>query len=160
MNIRLLRKSEINNASWLVRLNYSKRYESIAHDEIAAMFERESYKPSYMVAEDQGHIIGFAGYGQSWMDFRVYHIFWVNVHPEHQGRGVGSLLVSAVIRKIKARHGRDKKASVVLITTTAPAFYGAKFGFRPLLKLDKSDFLMALSLAANVHLNSGAAKYR
>lgn len=147
MRIRLLRQKDISAATKIVTQNYSHRYGRIAEGELNAMFRNNVGSPSYVVAEERGKIIGFAGFVQSWMDFHVYHIFWVNVDPQYQNRGIGTALVKRSIQEIKRKRGEDKKAAMILITTTSPAYYKKRFGFKTLTKLHRKKYhLMTLSL--------------
>jgi len=147
MRIRLLRKKDISAAARIVTQNYSPHYGRIAKGELGAMFRNKVGGPSYVVAEERGKIIGFAGFVQSWMDFHVYHIFWVNVAPQYQNKGIGTALVKRAITEIKRKRGEDKKAAMILITTTSPAYYKKRFGFKTLALLHRKKYhLMALSL--------------
>jgi len=58
----------------------------------------------------------------SWMDYNIYNIFWVNVSPIHQGKGIGTALIEKIIKIIKR-----KKAKIILLTTSKPKFYSKKF---------------------------------
>ena len=84
MKIRILKESDIQQASKIVGLNYSKKYEKTSFMEMEAMFKNYVIKPQYLVAEDKGKTIGLAGYIQSWMDYNVYNVFRVNVSPKYQ----------------------------------------------------------------------------
>jgi ribosomal protein S18 acetylase RimI-like enzyme len=144
MKIRPIRKEEVGKASRIVGLNYSKEFEKRSKCEIRAMFKNYEGKPKYLVAEHNGKIAGFAGYIQSWVDYHIYEIFWVNVTPEYQNRGVGTKLVRKIIKIIKSKRGEDK-AHFILLTTTSPNFY-KRLGFEILLKFKKNNYLMALEL--------------
>jgi N-acetylglutamate synthase-like GNAT family acetyltransferase len=105
MKIRRIKESEAAAASKIVGINYSREYQKRSKKEIEAMFRNYVYKPEYLVAEDNGKIIGLAGCIESWMDYRVYQIFWVNVLPEHQNRGTGTQLVEKLHRENKEKEG-------------------------------------------------------
>jgi N-acetylglutamate synthase-like GNAT family acetyltransferase len=110
--------------------------------EMEAMFKNYTVKPQYVIAEDKGEILGFAGYIQSWMDYNIYNIFWVNVAPAYQRKGVGSALVEKIINTIK-----KKNASMILLTTSKPKFYSKKFKFKTLSKFNDDKYnLMSLKL--------------
>ena len=122
MIIRQLQKKDIVAASKIVGLNYSKKDEILSKIELEAMFEKYTYAPKYIVAEENKKIVGFAGYIMSWMDYHVYNIFWVNVAPKHQGKGIGIKLVKRAILEIQKNKGY-KVANMIIITTNKPKFY-------------------------------------
>ena len=143
MNIRLLEKKDIKSAAKIVGQNYSKKYEQSSTLELTDMFAKTSNNPVYYVAEEKGVVVGFAGYIQSWMDYNIYQIFWVNVTPSLQRKGIGKQLVARVIKEIK----KKKKVCLIQLTTSSPAYYKKQFGFKSLLKFqNKSYDLMVLSL--------------
>ncbi len=144
MNIRLLRKKEVNQATEIVSQNYSKEDARIARRELMAMFKNYALKPTYLVAEDKGTVLGFGGYCQSSISYHLYELFWISVAPKHQGQGIGTKLTRALIQSIKSIHGPRKKAKIILLTAWKPAFY-RRFGFKKLIKPNKST-LMALRL--------------
>ncbi len=146
MKIRLLKKSDIKQAAEIVGKNYSKKWDKVAARELGEMFGKSVVKPNYVVAEENGKIVGFAGYMQSWMDYNVYLIFWVNVHPERQKEGIGRKLVTVAIDRIKS----NKKAELVLLTATHrnAKYYREKFGFKVLQSFGEEDNLMSLKIGA------------
>lgn len=146
MKIRLLKKNEVKEAAMIVGKNYSKEYKRLATLELKEMFHKAYSTPTYFVAEDKGKIVGFAGYIQSWMDYSVYELFWVNVLPRLQRQGIGKQLVYKIIQEIK----RKKGAYLILLTADAavknPEYYEKNFGFKTsLLFSPKTYHLMTLS---------------
>lgn len=142
MKLRPLQPRDLKKASKIVGQNYSKKFEKASFKEMEAMFKNYVAKPHYIVAEDKDEIIGLAGYMQSWIDYNVYDIFWVNVTPSHQRKGIGFALVKRVIEIIK-----KKKASIILLTTSKPKFYAKKFKFKTLTKFKNNKYdLMSLKL--------------
>ncbi|MBU3904895.1 MAG: GNAT family N-acetyltransferase [Nanoarchaeota archaeon] len=144
MKIRLVKEKEINTLCKMIRLNYSKEYEKRAKAEIKAMFKNYTAKPQYLAAEIEGKIVGFAGYIQSWMDWHFYNIFWVNVHPDYQHKGIGTALVKEIIKILKTKKGEDK-AEFILLTTTSPGFY-IRLGFKVIQKSGKKNCFMIKKL--------------
>jgi N-acetylglutamate synthase-like GNAT family acetyltransferase len=135
-----MKQSDIKTAASIVGQNYSSSYQRLARKEMKAMFIKGVYVPVYMVAEEGGKVIACAGYIQSWMDYNIYHIFWVNVAPAYQRQGIGQLLVKRVLDYIK-----KKDAALVLLTTKTPKFYN-RLGFKKLFKFRWTDHLMVLRL--------------
>ncbi len=146
ITLSLLKPDEINRASRIVGKNYSKNYEQLAKKEFREMFGKSYGSPLYFVAKDKGNIVGVAGFIQSWMDYSVYEIFWVNILPERQKQGIGKEMVSRIICEIK----KKKNAEVILLTANQevgnPTYYKKQFGFKSLQKFGKSYQLMSLSL--------------
>jgi N-acetylglutamate synthase-like GNAT family acetyltransferase len=147
MKIRLLKEKDIKNAARIVGINYSKKYERSATLELKAMFGSSPSKPKYYVAEANDKIVGFAGFIQSWMDYNIYQIFWVNVLPKEQGKNIGKDLVAKIISEIK----KKKDANLILLTADAGVknndYYRKNFGFKTLELFDKKSYhLMSLSL--------------
>ncbi len=149
MKIRQLKKKEIKSAAKIVGLNYSKLAEKLAIKELGAMFHDLSFHPNYVVAEVKGKIIGLAGYIQDWIDYNIYGIFWVNVAPAYQRRGIGQALIKKIIGKI----AKKPDARLIILTTQKPKFY-TRFGFKTLIKFTskskiskgRKNSLMALKL--------------
>lgn len=150
MKIRPIKKSEIRQVSKIVELNYSKKYGKSSFDEITSAFSNKTCPPKYLVVEQNKNIIGVAGYGISWMDYGVYTMFWVNVTPEFQGKGIGTTLVGEVICKIKKSKYLGIPSKLILITSTKKNtyFYNKKFKFKKLCKIKNGDgeYLMGLTL--------------
>lgn len=147
MKIRLLKKEEVKTAAKIVGVNYSKEYEKSSTLEIKDMFGKSAVKPVYYAAEEKGKIVGFAGFIQSWMDYNIYQIFWVNVLPSEQGRGVGKMIVAKIITEIK----KKKNANLILLTADEKVkndkYYKKHFGFKKLARFsDQTYQLMGLSL--------------
>ncbi|MEI7562938.1 MAG: GNAT family N-acetyltransferase [bacterium] len=76
------------------------------------------------------------------MDYNIYNIFWVNVAPVYQGKGIGTALIQKIISIVKR-----KKADMILLTTSKPKFYSQKFAFKTLSKFHEGKYdLMVLKL--------------
>ena len=145
MKIRLLEKKDIKKSAAIVGKNYSAKWEKTSTGEIEGMFSTAVIRPLYYVAEDKGEIVGFAGFTQSWMDYNIYQIFWVNVSPERQKQGIGKKLVAKIIAHIK----RDKGAKLIQLTATLEnsIYYKENFGFKTMQLFGPDDYhLMSLSL--------------
>ena len=127
MRIRRLRKTEIERAAHVIRRNYSASDARKAKLEFEAMFGDSPVKPTYLVAELNKEAVGIVGYVQSWMDYRAYEVFWVNVLPEHQSQGIGTRLMTHVLALL-----RKKKPAFILLTARNHryGFYKKKFGFK------------------------------
>lgn len=133
-----MRPNDIKAASKIIGQNYSKQFEKSSVKELEAMFKNHAVKPKYIVAEEKSKIIGLAGFIQSWLDYDIYEIFWVNVSPSFQGKGIGTALIKKIIQIIKI-----KKPKTILLTTSKPELYAKKFNFKTLAKFktDKHDLM-------------------
>lgn len=147
MKIRLMEKQDLKKAVVIVGDNYNHKYDQSAALELKDMFGKSSIKPTYYVAEDQGEVIGFAGFIQSWMDYNIWQIFWVNVAPEKQRQGVGVKLVAKIISDIKKKKGANIIQLTADKTNGNEAYYKKKFGFKTLQTFHNDTYaLMSLSL--------------
>lgn len=143
MHIRPLEEADIPHAAAIVGRNYSAEYEETSAREFRDMFGTAAIRPSYVVAEQDAMIIGVAGFIQSWMDYNVYNIFWVNVDPSCQRQGIGTQLIERVLHDIRAQ----PDPRLILLTTDSPAYYRDRFGFAELHTfMDGTYQLMCLSL--------------
>lgn len=54
----------------------------------------------------EGGIRGYGCFGAVPGTEGSYDLYWIVVHPEHQGRGLGSALVEETLRRVRQRGGR------------------------------------------------------
>ena len=54
----------------------------------------------------EGDLIGYACYGATPGTTGTYDLYWIAVHPEHQGEGGGSRLLDEVERRLNEREAR------------------------------------------------------
>lgn len=149
MLIRPMKKSEAGIASKIIGNNYSKSWELTSLKELNAMFNNKVIPPKYLVSEDKGKIVGLGGYIQSWMDYHVYNIFWINVEKSNQHKGIGTKIVQEIINNIKNIKDKESKATLILLTCTQENynFYHKKFKFRSLARFGKKKYyLMGLNV--------------
>jgi putative acetyltransferase len=118
-----------------------------------------------LVAEDDGTVVGHVQLSRSWVDARerlvdVLVLSPLSVHPDAQGRGVGTALVAAALD-----HAATLDAPAVFVEG-APAYYGAR-GFvagsaqgftRPSVRIPDAAFQVAL-LPAHRPWMTGALVY-
>jgi N-acetylglutamate synthase-like GNAT family acetyltransferase len=126
MRIRTLKKSDIPEAVSIILENHEREYGPAARRELEEAFSKSAIRPRYVVAEDKGRVVGIAGYMQSWMDYDIYLIFWVNVMPSCQRQGIGKRMVGQAIKEIR----KEKGARLILLSTASPAYYRKQFGFK------------------------------
>ena len=76
------------------------------------------------IGESTDAVEGYACYGPTPLTEGVYDLYWIAVHPEVQGRGVGRKLLRYVEDDIRSRNGR-----MLLIETSSHEGYDATIGF-------------------------------
>ncbi len=59
-----------------------------------------------LVAEEDGRVLGYTCYGPIPGTDASYDLYWIAVHPDAQGRGLGKTLVRESERHIKAAGGQ------------------------------------------------------
>ena len=124
--VRRLRILDIPAVAAIVGQNYGSRYRKSAEREIREMFGKALIRPLFLVAVLDGKVVGLAGFMESWMDYHVFSIFWVNVPPGLQKCGIGKSLVAEAIRRIR----KKRPARLIQLTTSSPKYYSRHFGFR------------------------------
>jgi ribosomal protein S18 acetylase RimI-like enzyme len=67
---------------------------------------------------DAGGLLGYACYGQTPATDRTYDLYWIAVHPDTHGSGVGSALMEEVERRLAARSAR-----MIVVETSAKENY-------------------------------------
>lgn len=142
MKIRLLKRKDINQVSAIVGKNYGTKDQRKSVLELNDMFGKSQMMPVYFVAEENGEIVGFAGFSQSWMDYSIWNIFWVNVLPDFQRLGIGKRLVSRIVKEIKNK----KNASLILLSAKIPDYYSRHFGFKSIDMVGDGYHLMSLNI--------------
>jgi ribosomal protein S18 acetylase RimI-like enzyme len=82
--------------------------ESVAH-QARAPFDPGAGVESYEFIgafSREGELIGYACYGATPGTTGTYDLYWIAVHPEHQGEGGGSRLLDEVERRLNEREAR------------------------------------------------------
>jgi ribosomal protein S18 acetylase RimI-like enzyme len=83
-------------------------------DEVFAIKSRAPFDPGAGVESyefigafsREGALIGYACYGATPGTTGTYDLYWIAVHPEHQGEGGGSRLLDEVERRLTEREAR------------------------------------------------------
>jgi ribosomal protein S18 acetylase RimI-like enzyme len=66
----------------------------------------------------EGGLTGYACYGATPGTLGTYDLYWIAVHPEHQGEGGGSRLLDEVERRL-----RDREARLLVVETSSRTDY-------------------------------------
>ncbi len=145
MDLRLAKKSDIEDIIHIIAKAFSNEDAKLAKKEISEMFSKSFNKPTYVVAIEKNEIIGFAGFIQSWFDSNIYEIFWVTISPDFQKKGIGIKIVGDIVRRIKLFKDH-LKADAIILSTFSPEFF-MKCGFEKISTLsDNKRFLMIMKL--------------
>ncbi len=113
-------------------LALARRTGVFTSDEIAVVRElveielRDTKQKDYrsFVAQGDGRIVGFACYGPAPMTEGTFDLYWIFVHPDHQRRAVGSLLLEEVEKAIRRAKGR---MLIVDTSSTSPYLPARRF---------------------------------
>lgn len=130
MNIRLARKEDSDSLEDLTVTVGGEEWRKLAHDYIQCMLSQDFRRPAFLVAMEGNKLVGCAAISEELFTVDVWGISWVNVHPDHERRGIGQKLVEACLDEISRRAG--KRVTVILNT------YPGKTGL-----YDKTGFHMA-----------------
>lgn len=139
MKIKKATKKDVPRMLKLIVLNNPRYNKKRASKELKEMFSKILHKPKYLLAEENSDIVAFGGYISSWVDDNVYNLFWINVHPKSQNKGIGTKLVKNLIKEIKKE--KDPRAKLITISTKKPAFY-RKMGFKKISPKYDGDYLL------------------
>lgn len=74
---------------------YGDEVNAMAYKFLSAAFSEVPFKSTFLVAEENGKIIGSAAYSEEMFTVDVWGISWVTVYPEYRSEGVGEKLVKA-----------------------------------------------------------------
>ncbi len=140
VRIRRLEPNDVPAALHIVRANWSEATAQSAHVEFGQAFSSAVWRPIFYAAEEDGRVVGTAGYAVSWMQYGVYDITWVNVQTDRQRDGIGRMLVSQCLDDIRA------VGSLAMLSTKVPDYYARWWGFVRCFEHDGYVF-MRLALA-------------
>jgi len=99
--------------------------EAFRDEEIAIALELFDDPVSYefvgsFVRGGEGELAGYACYGATPGTDRTYDLYWLAVHPAHQGEGHGTLLLEEVERRL-----RQREARLLVVETSSKVEYAA-----------------------------------
>jgi L-amino acid N-acyltransferase YncA len=106
-------------------------YKPRSSDQQAAWFKaKQEQGLPVLAAEDGGGVVGFASYGpfRPWPAYLHSAENSLYVAPERRGRGIGTLLLPALIQRA-AEHGLHTMIAGIDATNEASLRLHAKFGF-------------------------------
>ena len=123
MNIRNYQDSDREKIIELLRLNTPEYFSPDEEKDLIYYFD--NHIESYYVIEIDGIIVGSGGFNLS-DDPAMIRIAWDIVHPEYQGKGIGSALTKYRIERIKEMDG----VKIISVRTSQLVYpFYEKFGF-------------------------------
>lgn len=113
----------IREAYEIAERNWGEKIAGSMGDELVDSLNPDStFDHQYITAKVEGKVVGFSGYRRSLMMSNAWEFTWLNVHPDYQGRKIGTKLVEERIRLVEEAGG-----SIILLMTKAHMFYGRWF---------------------------------
>jgi ribosomal protein S18 acetylase RimI-like enzyme len=140
MTVELFREEYRAECLRIVAENYDRTMALNLDRELSDVFSNSSFPPRFFVLKQDNEVIGLGCYTISWMDYGVYEISWINVDQQHQGRGLGTFLVSRIIEELQA-----KKARVILLFASKAVSLYERLGFMRVAAFGH-DHLMVLGI--------------
>ena len=116
--------------------------EPVAGDEMARRIaDVQSASLPWLVAERDGEVVGYA-YATKWRPRRAYRFsaeVTVYLDPTQTGRGVGSLLYTALLAELRARQFHAVIGGIALPNDASVALH-EKLGFRKVAHFEQTGF--------------------
>lgn len=135
--IRPMEPKDLTPALKLIELNWDMGAVHLAQKEIIAALHGSKPQPVYYVAVSDNIVVGMIGICDSFMDTRLYEIFWVNVVPAWHGLGIGRMLVR---RCLELALERDAALVLLACKISVAPFY-TKLGFH-IFSTNQSEHLV------------------
>ena len=137
MNIRKVKKEDISEVLKLHKKNnpLGNSTNKKLKEELLERSSKNKSRPTFLVAEENGQIVGYIGYAPSRVNYRIYQIFSLQVDSHYQNKGIGTKLMKKAVDNIKSEKRYKKDDYLVLLTSVKPDYYKNKFGFKTLEKI-------------------------
>jgi GNAT superfamily N-acetyltransferase len=91
----------------------------VAEELIDAYLEEEKASGYYIyIAEHEGEIAGYVCYGDTPLTEATWDLYWIAVHHDKQGFGIGRILMKHAEEDIKRMHGK-----LIMVETSGKADY-------------------------------------
>jgi len=140
--IRPLERKDIAQCATIVSANYTKMVAMNCLIEMDMGLSDLPWRPHFLVLELDGEIQALGAYAPSWMDWNVWALTWINVHPLLQRRGFGKTIVNACLMEMRAI------CDTAILMTGKPDFYSKNWGFKEIARLpsEQGDVMMVKAL--------------
>lgn len=112
--VRELSEADLPALAWIhnaINPDLPTTVEEMRHE--ISRIDRRRYVSEWLVATapGTGEVVAHAGYRHvPWAHHPEKFFSFVNVHPDHQGRGIGSRLMDEILSAVRAHGGRRLKA--------------------------------------------------
>lgn len=137
-HLRELEIEDVFQCQDIVQSHWGDKVSVQAVAEMLEMFSKSRWPPHYYVAVDNedGKILGFAGFKDAWLMTNAFELIWINVRKGLEGLGIGQALTKRRIQEIERRNG-----SFILLMTQKTKFF-EKFGFKTLVNMDGWELML------------------
>ncbi|MGC8763720.1 MAG: GNAT family N-acetyltransferase [Acidobacteriota bacterium] len=96
---------------------------AVALELVDAVLQRPGHPDyAFAVAEADGAVAGYACWGPTPCTLGTFDLYWIAVHPRHQGHGIAGRLLGAAESDMAARGGRLS----VIETSSLPCYEPAR----------------------------------
>ena len=92
--------------------------QGVDYEFIGVFAPSTDHSPRGAAAQGDNELVGYACYGATPGTLGTYDLYWIAVHPEHQGEGGGSRLLDEVERRL-----REREARMLVVETSARTDY-------------------------------------
>jgi N-acetylglutamate synthase-like GNAT family acetyltransferase len=95
-----------------------------------ALLKKEESSYRFIFCETGGMVVGFTCYGQIPCTLGSYDLYWIVIHQQFRGKGMGKLLLGQTEEAVKALHGRQlfiETSSTAKYTATREFYLASKY---------------------------------
>jgi ribosomal protein S18 acetylase RimI-like enzyme len=117
---RRLQRSDFEPIESLLRAagNFTEVEAATAGEMVRASLDEPNTTYKVLVAERDGRSLGYALFGQTAFTDGTWDLYWIAVHPDAHGNGIGKTLLLAVEDEVRRSGGR-----ILVIETSGRADY-------------------------------------
>jgi predicted N-acetyltransferase YhbS len=110
-------------------LHAGEQYKSLTHSYVDCMFSSDYRRPTFIVAVEDGDIIGTSAYSHEFFTLApMWGISCVNVRADKRNRGLGQNLIEFCLGEISAQN--PEGATVILATHPEKSTLYDRLGFQ------------------------------
>ncbi|KAF0244813.1 MAG: hypothetical protein FD180_2184 [Planctomycetota bacterium] len=126
LTLRALRAADRPSLERLLRDagNFSEAEVAVGVEVIDAGLRPGQEDYNFVVAEEDGAVLGYACWGKANLSDGTWDLYWVAVDPRGRGRGIGRMLVEHCEEAVREARGRS-----LLVETSSRAGYEGTLAF-------------------------------